>query len=175
MKPRPAPQPLLGDLGVPWRPFLNLVQQGPIPGQSLALVLPLPFQLASTSPAGTQGPEVQLCPSPASAWAHSPTGPPALLCRTRAWLGLRPTTKEVSDLAGRRAGYKRGRQRLVEEEGSLGAPTPGLLLIRKMGLNQALKQESRPAGRSACSGPPRLDPLGQMEAPHPSTVHATKD
>ncbi|XP_055407943.1 LOW QUALITY PROTEIN: C-type lectin domain family 18 member C-like [Bubalus kerabau] len=131
--------------------------------------------LASTSPAGTQGPEVQLCPSPASAWAHSPTGPPALLCRTRAWLGLRPTTKEVSDLAGRRAGYKRGRQRLVEEEGSLGAPTPGLLLIRKMGLNQALKQESRPAGRSACSGPPRLDPLGQMEAPHPSTVHATKD
>ena len=47
-------------------------------------------------------------------------------------------------------------------------PPLSLLLIRKMGLNQALKQESRPAGRSACSSPPRLDPLGQMEAPpHP--------
>lgn len=45
-------------------------------------------------------------------------------------------------------------------------PLPGLLLIGKMGLNQALKQESRPAGRRDYSGPPRLDPLGQMEAPH---------
>ncbi|XP_061242694.1 C-type lectin domain family 18 member C-like isoform X1 [Bos javanicus] len=131
--------------------------------------------LESTSPAGTQGTEIQPCPSPARAWTHSPAGLPALPCRTRAWLGLRPTTKEVSDLAGCRAGYKRGRQRLVEEEGSVGAPTPGLLLIGKMGLNQALKQESGPAGRSACSSPPRLDPLGQMEAPPPPTVHPTKD
>ena len=77
-----------------------------------------------------------------------------------------PTTKEVSDLAGCRVGYKRGRQSLVEERGAWVPPLPSLLLIGKMGLNHALKQESGPAGRRDYSGPPRLDPLGQMEAPH---------
>lgn len=128
-------------------PFLDLVRQGPIPGQSPALVLPLPFQLASTSPAGTQSPEGSVYP-PSQHLGAQPHGPPASRVGPGPGWDCSQQPRGLQTLQDVGRGTSEADRRLVEGEEEPGCPhSPSLLLIRKMGLNQALKQEVRPAGR----------------------------